>query len=41
MESLDIGKLLEESLEALNESGSGGRIPHLYEDYKMTFNEMR
>lgn len=41
MESLDVKKLLDESLEMLNESGSGGRIPHLYEDYKMTFNEMR
>lgn len=41
MEQLDVRKLLDESLEMVNESGSGGRIPHLYEDYKMTFNEMR
>jgi hypothetical protein len=41
MEQLDVRKLLDESLELVNESGSGGRIPHLYEDYKMTFNEMR
>lgn len=34
---------MEDSLETtvLNESGSYHRIPHLYEDYKMTFNEMK
>lgn len=41
--SINIVNLLKESYEQeiVNESGSNGRIKHLYEDYKMTFNEMR
>jgi len=43
MDFINVEQLLNESidLELINEGGSGGRIPHLYEDYKMTFNEMR
>ena len=43
MEQIDIKQLLDESNnnELLNESSIGNNSLHLYENYKMTFNEMR
>jgi len=42
-ETIDLKKTLKEAFdnELITESGCCNRIPHLYEDYKMTFNEMR
>jgi hypothetical protein len=43
MEQIDIKQLLDDSNnnELLNESSMGNNSLHLYENYKMTFNEMR